>query len=77
MNTTGTEPDARFIAIAALVVDANQHVGIRGHELRRQDGKTVERSILVTVVDDHIASLDIAELTQALLECLEPGRICR
>ena len=57
--------------------DTHEHIGLHRHELRGEGGKSVKRAILVTVLDDNVASLDVAELAQSLPEGLQSWGVRR
>ena len=72
INTTGNVPAAFSIAIAALVVTPTSTSGFIATSSAARTGKAVERAILVAVINDHVASLNVAELSQSLPKGLQP-----
>ena len=55
--------------------DGDQDVGLETDQLDGEIGESLQLAVLVPVFDDDVLALDVAELAQPLLECLQARRI--
>ena len=75
MNTMGIVVVACFAAERGVRRHRNQYVGLLAHQLGRKLGKPLETAALMTVLNDNVLSLNVAEIAQTLPKCLQTRRV--
>jgi hypothetical protein len=60
-------------SVHALRSPGNDHVYVKTDKLRREVGKPFRSAGRMSVLDDNVLSLDVAEIAQTLQECFARG----
>ena len=58
-----------------MIPRRNDDINLEMHQLGRKGGKPIQFSICVSIFNDDVFSLNVAEIAQTLPECLGAGRM--